>query len=670
MNMSDGTPAGSSLVILSTGTSTAASRPRPHGPVLLLADPNDGLCLSPTLCLLRSLIEVFPASPSDVEARRRKGGLKEPLAVGRIGLRCIHCAYVPDSDRSIGAVTYPKNLSLIHQAVRNFQRYHFKTCAYIPQQVKAAFDQLPKRQHAAKNSDKFWVRSAEEKGMMDIPGTENENAAGMRFRDGFDWKRRRVQVPVHGHGPVVDTSTLIEDTRSAASSINVGTLPFAVERVELSLRDTMDVLAVPAVPQQSSSFNCHADSTSSSAGAAPGTAAPTFELSPFSAAAAKPAASASTSSKATGVDYTSTANADAPLGGGHNSTLSDEAFNIEDLIRALFAGEEDGQHQAASADTSTRTPRSPSGAEVGLLHDPQNMLVSDTSSAIASDAEIMAAAAAAVGQPHPTLPPVPTASTNGTPVFGSVHLTGVEASPGAELLPPRPSLSPQMGGAAALSAHTRQDPLMSTLEAFRGIARTFLTKHHESSTSGSSSTSVSSGTLQQDLNSLGQALYNTLAGEEAPPSDAHVPSVCSAANGVYSRQDVDTEGRSTKRERVRGTSSGLTCIPLKDLGYPLNVSIFVTNLLDATDDSAKERFTSAKDVDDELGRLLAEPERYLFDPPPDSITGELCFPPGRLYGRGIQQEKLMSAFFSIFVSCEERSGLALLSGHSGSGKVS
>jgi len=101
------------------------------------------------------------------------------------------------------------------------------------------------------------------------------------------------------------------------------------------------------------------------------------------------------------------------------------------------------------------------------------------------------------------------------------------------------------------------------------------------------------------------------------------------------------------------------------LGYPVNLSIFVKSLVDATDQNA-ERFTSITDVEEELDRMIADPKRYLFDDP--RAWGELR-PPSRLYGCRIQKEKLLQAFRSVFVTREDSRGLTLISGRSGSGKV-
>ena len=135
-------------------------------------------------------------------------------------------------------------------------------------------------------------------------------------------------------------------------------------------------------------------------------------------------------------------------------------------------------------------------------------------------------------------------------------------------------------------------------------------------------------------------------------------------------QGVNNEERSLKRGRrrdehepERGAAS------LQDLGYPTSISIFVQSLIDATDEDAVERFTAMSAVDNDLRLMIDFPDKYLFDAPPEATTGRLDMPSG-LYGVHTQRSKLANAFQSVVATGEERHGLALISGRSGSGKVS
>ena len=89
---------------------------------ILLSTSADATWLSPSLCLLRSQIEYFGASPSDFTAKNRSGGNKAAVVIGQVGIRCIWCNHRPRGDRAKGSELYPSNIGLIHQAVRNYQR--------------------------------------------------------------------------------------------------------------------------------------------------------------------------------------------------------------------------------------------------------------------------------------------------------------------------------------------------------------------------------------------------------------------------------------------------------------------------------------------------------------------------------------------------------------------
>lgn len=94
---------------------------------------------------------------------------------------------------------YPNKMALIYQATRNFQRYHLKTCPHMPPAVISDFGGM-KRKHAANNSQKYWITSAEAKGLIDVvnpsmkKGSGKRDAAkisssesGIEFRQGFNW---------------------------------------------------------------------------------------------------------------------------------------------------------------------------------------------------------------------------------------------------------------------------------------------------------------------------------------------------------------------------------------------------------------------------------------------------------------------------------------------------
>ena len=86
-----------------------------------MAEELDNANLSDSLAFLRRQLEYFEATAEDVAARKGKGGKYPTVVAGQIGIRCIHCAYRPPSERSTGAVAYPTSTGLVYQAVRNWQ---------------------------------------------------------------------------------------------------------------------------------------------------------------------------------------------------------------------------------------------------------------------------------------------------------------------------------------------------------------------------------------------------------------------------------------------------------------------------------------------------------------------------------------------------------------------
>ena len=83
------TAVSSTTSALTTGTT---GTPTGDYCTLLYTPGEDEIYLSPQLCLTRAQIEAFEAQPADVNLRRSSGGRStgRTLAVGHVGLRCIH----------------------------------------------------------------------------------------------------------------------------------------------------------------------------------------------------------------------------------------------------------------------------------------------------------------------------------------------------------------------------------------------------------------------------------------------------------------------------------------------------------------------------------------------------------------------------------------------------
>ena len=211
------------------------------------------------------------------------------------------------------------------------------------------------------------------------------------------------------------------------------------------------------------------------------------------------------------------------------------------------------------------------------------------------------------------------------------------------------------------SMSERDLKLLSTLRAAKEMVHSLRHKYPYPSETSTSTESQ----LASDLHSLGKALYSTLE-DEGNISVLVTPA--EAARPIADESNADE--RLPKRERRRHDESQRmrSTAPLQDLSYPTSVSIFVQSLIDATNEDAAGRFTSISDVDSDLKLMIELPNKYLFDAPPEASTGKLSLS-SDLYGIRMQRSKLMNAFESVVVTGEERRGLALISGRSGSGKV-
>lgn len=206
------------------------------------------------------------------------------------------------------------------------------------------------------------------------------------------------------------------------------------------------------------------------------------------------------------------------------------------------------------------------------------------------------------------------------------------------------------GIAPSSAAEKGWETIISTLEATREVILSLREKHGENATA------------LKELSSLGKALYKSLANQ-----DENVSKFDDEGSGKF---DIDNQ-RLPKRERRReqGRAEDGAFFSLQDLDYPTNVSIFVQSLIDSTDEYALERFISLPDVENDLQLMLAFPHKYISHSSQENWTGKLKVS-SKLYGIQTQQTKLMDAFDEVIINGKESHGLALISGRSGSGKVS
>ena len=172
--------------------------------------PEDKYWLSPFRVLIRECIELSAATKIDIQDRSKRGGTKIPIKLGQVGLRCKYCANMPSSGRTKGAVSFPHSIRVMHQSVRNWQRYHFVSCKEIPQSIRNKFRSLQSLKSPSANASlQYWYDSARFLGLIN---TSN----GIFFGESVPLpKISTVQIEdsdednESGNGTVTETKSLV-----------------------------------------------------------------------------------------------------------------------------------------------------------------------------------------------------------------------------------------------------------------------------------------------------------------------------------------------------------------------------------------------------------------------------------------------------------------------------
>jgi hypothetical protein len=103
-------------VAAASSSRSASARTADGGVPLSL--PSDDNNLSEYQCLLRAQIDLFAATPVDIDGNAQ--GRNKPIVLGQVGIRCRHCHANPStSRRARGAVYFPAKLSGLYQAAQN-----------------------------------------------------------------------------------------------------------------------------------------------------------------------------------------------------------------------------------------------------------------------------------------------------------------------------------------------------------------------------------------------------------------------------------------------------------------------------------------------------------------------------------------------------------------------
>eukprot|EP00934_Nitzschia_sp_Nitz4_P007349 Nitzschia sp. Nitz4//scaffold149_size55946//8726//10575//NITZ4_006587-RA/size55946-augustus-gene-0.62-mRNA-1//1//CDS//3329536788//7339//frame0 len=158
----------------SSGAGTSSKTPRRSGKSVLLYVPKDEGVLSTYQCLVRKQIELFEASDDDVQFTISK--MSKPVVAGQVGIRCRHCAVLPQYARPKAAVYFPRSLDSMYQFGQNMVKNHLAVpCKKIPPATQRRLLELQEERKRGRGGRERWAEGAKELGVIETP-------SGLRFK--------------------------------------------------------------------------------------------------------------------------------------------------------------------------------------------------------------------------------------------------------------------------------------------------------------------------------------------------------------------------------------------------------------------------------------------------------------------------------------------------------
>ena len=142
-----------------------------------LAMPADKYSITPLHCFVRQhCVELFTASETDVFHRSSKGK-RRPIQVGRVGIRCSHCAKATrnnitssnNAGLNKGSVYFPTTIASIYNATMNLLQRHLHVCENVPPEIIKIYNELKLDDARSGTSKKYWIESAKQLGLIDTP---------------------------------------------------------------------------------------------------------------------------------------------------------------------------------------------------------------------------------------------------------------------------------------------------------------------------------------------------------------------------------------------------------------------------------------------------------------------------------------------------------------------
>jgi hypothetical protein len=119
--------------------------------------------------MVRRQLEFFIADKKDVESSTQ--GRKKPVVLGQVGIRCKHCAHVPQRSRVRGAVYFPTRLDGVYQAAQNMSTTHLLTsCKTIDEFARKKLLKLKETKLIAMAGKQEWAEACRKIGIYEVEG--------------------------------------------------------------------------------------------------------------------------------------------------------------------------------------------------------------------------------------------------------------------------------------------------------------------------------------------------------------------------------------------------------------------------------------------------------------------------------------------------------------------
>jgi len=130
--------------------------------------PDDKYWLSELQVFLRAnFAEAFGATEDDIAAPMH--GRNKPIALGQVGIRCMHCKNDNPAERGQQSTSYPSQISGIYNSVQQMLRLHYDCCLSMPGHVRTRIEQLRISCSSRGGRKQYWIDSAKRLGLVDTP---------------------------------------------------------------------------------------------------------------------------------------------------------------------------------------------------------------------------------------------------------------------------------------------------------------------------------------------------------------------------------------------------------------------------------------------------------------------------------------------------------------------